>query len=115
MSKDAAPPPPAVHYEGYRWLGSQWGRSGKPTPSKVSGTLMLAAAAVVFYVAINAVRNDSPVGAVVASALVGTACVLAAVFYFVEAHFAGRARDEQQPTPASDPTEAPRPDPGVGP
>lgn len=98
MPKEVTPPPPAPQYEGYRWLGSQWGRSGRPTPSKVSGVLMLVAATVVYIVAINAVRNDSVVGAVVASLVVGTACVLAAAFYFVEAHFAGRAKREQEPT-----------------
>ncbi len=97
MPKDVTPPPAAPRYEGFRWLGSQWGRSGKPTPSKVSGALMLAAAIVVCIVAINAVRDDSKPGAVVLILAVGTACLIAAGFYFVEAHFAGRAAAEQEP------------------
>ena len=59
---------------------------------------MLVGAIVVYIVAINAVRDDSKPGAVVLSLAVGTACLAAAGFYFVEAHFAGRAQREQEPS-----------------
>ena len=116
MPKDATPPPPTPQYEGFRWLGSQWGRTGNPKPSRLSAVLMLAAAIVVYTVAINAVRNDSTTGAVLASVIVGTACLLAATFYLVEGHFAARARLEQAPTLPESQVEPPASaDPSVGP
>ena len=104
MPRDVTPPLAAPRYDGFRWLGSQWGRSGKPTPSKVSGTLMLVAAIVVYIVAINGIRNDNTAAAVLLSFAVGTACLISSGFYFVEAHFAGRAVREQEPTEPVPPT-----------
>ena len=98
MPKPATPPPAQPHYEGFHWLGSQWGRTGKPTPSIVTGGLTLAAAAIMYSIGIDAVAQSGSTATVLMSAVVGSACVLAAAFYFIEAHFAGRAEREQEPT-----------------
>ena len=116
MSKDATPPPAQLQYEGFRWLGSQWGRSGKPKPSQVSGALMAVAALVIYGVAFNSSRDGSNVASVVASAVVATGCLIAAAFYFIEAHFAERAEREQEPTMGPTLPEPPAPtEPSVGP
>ena len=116
MPKDATPPPAQPLYEGYRWLGSQWGRSGKPTGSRVNGGLMSAVTVFMFSVAINAARDGSSVATVIGGAAVGTGCLIAAAFYFIEAHFAGRAMREQEPTMPATLPEPPAPtEPSVGP
>ena len=77
---------------------------------------MLVATFVIYGVAINSVRDGSNVASIVASAVVGTGCLIAAAFYFIEAHFAGRAEREQEPTMRATLPEPPAPtEPSVGP
>ena len=119
MPRDVTPPPATPRYDGFRWLGSQWGRSGKPTGSQVSGGLTLAAAVFMYSVAINSAGDGSSTATVVGSAVVGTGLLVASAFYFIEAHFAGRARREQEPTEPDAPAALPEPptptEPSVGP
>ena len=77
---------------------------------------MLAAAVFMYSVAINAAGDAGNTVTVVGSAVVGTGLLIASAFYFIEAHFAGRAQREQEPTlPAALP-EPPTPtEPSVGP
>ena len=92
--KDQRPvPEPQVQYEGYRWLGSWWGRAGKPKPPKIGGFLMLTTAVGVF---VFAIVRDKPSVAPIAAA-VGVLCLIAGVFFLVEAHYAERAAREQEP------------------
>ncbi|MGC4175832.1 hypothetical protein [Demequina sp.] len=102
MPKREVPPPePQSQYEGYRWLRSDWGRSGKPKPSRIGGYVMAVAALIVFGVAITATTWDRPLFVLV-SVIVGALCAAASWFLFVEAHFADRASREQRPfTPST--------------
>ena len=104
MSKQQpAPPPPQVQYEGYRWLGSSWGRTGKPLPSKIGGLVMLTLAVGCFVFAIFDVTQDNT-GRATGTTVVGVLCLIAGAFFLVDAHYAKRAATEQTPL-----------DPSVGP
>lgn len=97
MPKDVTPPEPRPQYEGYRWLGSQWGRSGNPKPAKRSAWFAVIVTLALWYIAIRAYENAGTSTWVIGNAIVGAVCALAAAFYFVEAHFAERASLEQKP------------------
>jgi len=102
--KDPKPAPePQVQYEGYRWLGSSWGRTGKPLPSKIGGLVMLTLAVGCFVFATFDVTQEN-VGRATGTTVVGVLCLLAGAFYLVESHYAKRAATEQTPL-----------DPSVGP
>ena len=97
MSKQQpAPPPPQVQYEGYRWLGSRWGRSGRTAPALFGAIFFLAVATLSFVQAIVALGDDNSRLAI-GSTLVGVLSALAGAFYLVELHYSKRAMAEQEP------------------
>jgi len=108
MARDRIPPPPAPVYEGIRWLGSQWGRSGNPKPAKLGGWFALLVTCIVWFIAMRAYDNAGVSVWVIGNAIVGAICALTAGFYFIEAHFAERVANEQRPLPSE-------PNPSVGP
>lgn len=100
--RSPTPPEPQQQYEGYRWLGSQWGRSGASGPPQLGAVAMGLAAFIVFGVAIRATTWDRPLF-VLLSVVIGLLCALGCAFYVIESTFAARAAREQQPfTPRAD-------------
>jgi hypothetical protein len=98
MAKDRTPPAPQAQYEGFPWLGSQWGRSGNAKPAKRSAWFAVIVTLILWYLAVRAYENGGLSTWVIGNALVGGVCALAAAFSFVEAHFAARAALEQKPS-----------------
>jgi len=90
------PPSPQSQYEGFTWLGSQWGRSGNSTPAVIGAVAMGFAALIVCAVAFRALTWDRPV-VVIASFAVAALCGVGCWFYAMEARFAARANREQEP------------------
>jgi len=97
MARDRTPPPPAPVYEGYQWLGSTWGRSGRPTPSRIGAVVMFVATVIVLGVAIAAMGEGGRAGFVAISLVVAAFTGVAGAFYLAEARFAARAAREQEP------------------
>lgn len=97
MAKDLTPPAPQPQYEGFRWLGSQWGRSGNAKQAKRGAWFAVIVTLALWYIAVRAYEASGVSTWVIGNAVVGAVCALAAAFYFIEAHFAQRASLEQKP------------------
>src|SRR5690554_2520432 len=79
-------------YEGIRWLGARWGRSGKPLLLQISATVFTFLAGIQLVVALRVTDDVWPM---VMSGLFA----FGAVTYWIEAHFAARVAREQKPQP----------------
>jgi hypothetical protein len=97
MPKDRELEPPKPQYEGIRWLGSQWGRSGNAVPAKIGAWFATLVTGVVWYLAVGSYLQEGPSTWVLGNALVGVLTAVTAGFYFAEAHFAARVSREQEP------------------
>lgn len=85
-------PAQRMTYEGIRWLGVHWGKSGKPQIHRIAAVLFMLFAGVQLLVA---TRASVALWPLVMSGLFA----LAAITYWIEAHFAARVVREQQPQP----------------
>lgn len=97
MPKDVNPPKPKPVYEGIRWLGSTWGRSGNALTAKIGAWVATLATGVIWYLAVDSYLRDGMSAWVLGNALVGLTTGALACFYFIEAHFAARVASEQEP------------------
>ncbi|MFV0634009.1 DUF2510 domain-containing protein [Demequina sp.] len=90
-------PPARPRYEGIRWCGVTWGRSGRPTPPRIAGGIFAVVAAIHIFAA--TVTLWATTTSIISWMLAINAVVftLGTLAWFIEAHFAARVAREQEP------------------
>jgi hypothetical protein len=83
-----------------------WGRSGNALPAKIGAWVSSLATGVLWYLAVDSYLRDGINTWTIGNAVVGLLTALLAIFYFIEAHFAGRVEREQKPLPPQKPAPA---------